>query len=83
MDALHDARFRWELRKSRPASPDGALTLAVERHAFMKMDPSLKGGSQAPLNMVSATPPLPLMGTASSSQEEMMGTLIKTNRQEI
>ena len=81
MDALHDARLRWELRKSRPASPDGALALAVERHAFMKVDPSLKGGSQATVNMVSATPPLPLMATASSSQDEMIGTLINTNRQ--
>ena len=47
------------------------------------MDPSVRGGSQAAVNMVSATPLQPLMATASSSQEDMMGTLIQKNRQEI
>ena len=82
IEGLHDAQLRWELRKSKPASPDGALALAVELHAFMEMDPSLRGGSQATVNMVSATLLQPLMATASSSQEEMMGTLIQTIRQE-
>ena len=69
--------------KVKPANPDAALALAVELHAFMEMDPSLRGGSQATVNMDSATPPQPLMATASSSQEDMMGTLIQTIRQEI
>ena len=47
------------------------------------MDHSLRGGSQATVNMVSATPPQPLMATASTSQEDMMGTLIQTIRQKI
>ena len=80
---LHDSQLRWELRKSKPASPDAALALAVEMHAFMEMDPSLRSGSQAALNMVSATPLKPLMATASTSQDDMMGTLIQTIRQEI
>ena len=83
IEGLHDAQLRWELRKSKPANPDAALALAVELHAFMEMDPSLKNGSQAAVNMVSATPPQPLMATASTSQEDMMGTLIQTIRQEI
>ena len=83
IEGLHDSQLRWELRKSKPASPDAALALAVELHAFMEMDPSLKNGSQATVNMVSATPPQPLMATASTSQEDMMGTLIQTIRQEI
>ena len=83
IEGLHDAQLRWELRKSNPASPDAALALAVELNAFMEMDPSLRGGSQATVNMVSATPPQPLMTTASTSQEDMMGTLIQTIRQEI
>ena len=83
IEGLHDAQHRWELRKSKPASPDAALVLAVELHAFMEMDPSLRSGSQATVNMVSATPPQPLMATASTSQEDMMGTLIQTIRQEI
>ena len=83
IEGLHDAQLRWELRKSKPASPDAALALAVELNAFMEMDPSLGGGSQATVNMVSATPPQPLMTTASTSQEDMMGTLIQTIRQEI
>ena len=49
----------------------------------MEVDPSLRSGSQAAVNMVSATPPQPLMATASTSQEDMMGTLIQTIRQEI
>ena len=83
IEGLHDAHLRWELRKSKPASTDAALTLAVELHAFMEMDPSLRSASQAAVNMVSATPPQPLMATASTSQDDMMGTLIQTIRQEI
>ena len=49
----------------------------------MEMDPSLREGSQATVNVVSATPPQPLMTTAAISQEDMMGTLIQTIRQEI
>ena len=55
IEDLHDAQLRWELRKSKPANPDAALALAVEPHAFMEMDPGLKSGSQATVNMVSAT----------------------------
>ena len=83
IEGVHDAQLRWELRKSKPASPDAALALAVELYAFMEMDPSLRSGSQATVNMVSATPPQPMMATASNSQEDMMGTLIQTIRQEI
>ena len=35
IEGLHDSQLRWELRKSKPASPDAALALAVELHAFM------------------------------------------------
>ena len=47
------------------------------------MDPSLGSGSQTTVNMVSATPPQPLMATASTSPEDVMGTLIQTIREEI
>ena len=40
-----DAQLRWELRKSKPASPYAALALAVELHAFMETDPTLRVGS--------------------------------------
>ena len=83
IEGLHDAQLRWELRKSKQASPDSALAVAVELHAFMGKDPSLRGESQATVNMVSATPPQPLMATTSSSQEDLMGSLIQTFRQEI
>ena len=83
IEGLNDAQLRWELRKSKPASPDAALALAVELHAFMEMDPSLRSGSQAAVNMVSVTPLQPLMAVASTSQDDMMGKLIKTIRQEI
>ena len=82
-EGLHDAQLRWELRRSKPTSSDAALALAVELHAFMEMDPNLRGGSQAAVNMVSVTPPQPLMATASNAQEEIMGTLIQTIRMEI
>ena len=49
----------------------------------MEMDARLRSGSQATVNMVSATPPQSLMATASTSQEDMMGTLIQTIRLEI
>ena len=83
IEGLHDAQLRWELRKRKLANRDAALALAVELHAFMEMDPSLRSGSQATVNMVSATPPQPLMATASTSQDDMMGILIQTIRQEI
>ena len=83
IEGLHDAQLRWELRTSKPASPDAALALAVELHAFMEMDPILRSGYQATVNMVSALPPQPLMATASTSRDDMMGTLIQTIRQEI
>ena len=80
IEGLHDAKLRWELQKSKPAGPDAALAPAVELHAFMEMDPSLRSGSQATVNMVSATSPQSLMAAASTSQEDMMGTLIQTIR---
>ena len=49
----------------------------------MEMEPSLGGGSQATVNLVSATPPQPLMATTFNSQEDMVGTLIQRIRQEI
>ena len=61
IEGLHNAQHRWEHRKSKPTSPDAALALAGELLAFMEMDPSLRGGSQATVNMVSATPPKPLV----------------------
>ena len=83
IEGFHNAQLSWELRKSKPASPDAVLVLAVELQAFMEIDPSLESGSQAAVNMVSAAPPQPLMATKSSTQEDMMATLMKTNRQEI
>ena len=83
IEGLQDAQLRWQRQKSEPASPDAALALAVELHAFMEMDPSLRSGCQATVNMVSATPPQPLLATAFTSQEDMMRTLIQTIRQEI
>ena len=83
IEGLHDVQPRWQLRKSKLASPDGALAHAVELHAFMEMIASLRSGSRATVNMVSTTPPQPLMASASTSQEDMMGTLIQTMRQKI
>ena len=83
IEGLRDAQLRWEFRKSKLAGPDAALALALELHAFMDMDPSLRSGSQATVNMVSVTPPQPLMAAASSSQKDMMGTLIQIIRREI
>ena len=83
IEGLHDPQFKWELRKSKPTNPDAALALAVELHALMVLDPKLKNASQATVNKVSATPQQPLTAKASSSQEDMMGTLIQTNPYEI
>ena len=68
IEGHHDAQLRREFQKSKPTSPDVASALAVELHAFMEMNPSLRGGSQAIKNMVSATPQQPLIATASSPQ---------------
>ena len=47
----------------------------------MEMDPSLRGGSQATVSMVSATSPQFLIAKASPSQKNNMRTLIQTIRQ--
>ena len=78
IEGLYDAQLRWKLRRSKPPSPDATLALTVQLHAFMEIDPSLIGGSQATVNMLSTTPPQLLMATASRPQEDMMGTLIQT-----
>ena len=83
IEGLHDANIRRELRKSKPANPDAALALALELHAFMEKYPSFRSGYQARVDIVSATPPQPWMATASSSHEDLMGTLIQTIRQDI
>ena len=83
IEGLHYAQLSWKLRKSKPASPDAALAIANELHAFMESDPNLRSGYQATINMVLATPPQPLMATASKSEKYMMGSLIQTVRQEI
>ena len=83
IEELHDAQLRWELRRSKPASPDAVLALAVEVNASMEIDASFRGGLQATVNMASTTPPQPLMATASCSQDDMMGTLLQTIRLEI
>ena len=49
----------------------------------MQMEPSVKGGVQATVNMVSAIPTQPLLTTGSSLQDDKMETLIQTLRQEI
>ena len=49
----------------------------------MEMDPSLKSGLPATVNMVSTIPPQLMMSSASSSQEDMMVTLVRTIWQEI
>ena len=72
-----NAQLRWKLRNSKAASPVAALALALELHAFMEMGPSLRGGSQATVNMVSAISPQPLMARAFSSKEDKLGTLIQ------
>ena len=83
IEGIHDPQLRWELGKSKPASPDGAVALALELNAFMEWDPSLRGGSQATKNMVSATPSQPLLATTPSPQKDLMGNLKQTLRQEI
>ena len=79
IERLHDAQLRWELRKSKPVCPDAALALEFELHALMEMAPSLRGGSQATVNMVLATPRQPLTVTASKSQKDAMGTFDTNN----
>ena len=49
----------------------------------MEMDPSLGGRPQATVNLVSATPPQPVMATNFNSQEDLVRTLIQRIRQEI
>ena len=77
IEGFQDAQLRWKHRKSKPASPYGALALEVELNAFVEMDLCLTGGSQSTVNKVSTTPPQTLMATTHSSQADKWGTSIQ------
>ena len=45
IEVLSDSTFRWELRKSQPATADEALTMAMELNFFLELEKSARSTS--------------------------------------
>ena len=74
IEGLSDATLRWELRKSKPATGDDALTLAMELNSFLEIDkgaPSTSKMAEASGNAISRETPEP-------PTNEWMDELVRT-----
>ena len=62
IEGLSDATLRWELRKSKPATADDALALAVELNSFLEIEkgaPSTSNMAETSVNAISRETPEP------------------------
>ena len=60
IEGLSDSTLRWELRKSKPATADDALTMAMELNSFLEIEkgaPPPPQASESAVNLVSRNPP--------------------------
>ena len=62
IEGLSDATLRWELRKSKPATADDALALAMELNSFLEIEkgaPSTSKMAETSVNAISRETPEP------------------------
>ena len=74
IEGLSDATLRWELRKSKPATADDALAMAIEMNSFLEIKrgaPSTSEMAQISVNAISREAPEP-------STKEWMDELVRT-----
>ena len=74
IEGLSDATLRWELRKSKPATADDALALAMELNFFLEIEkgaPSTSKMAETSVNAISRETPEP-------PNKEWMDELVRT-----
>ena len=74
IEGLSDATLRWELRKSKPATADDALALAMELNSFLEIEkgaPSTSKMAEISVNAISRVAPEP-------PTKEWMDELVRT-----
>ena len=74
IEGLSDAMLRWELRKSKPATADEALALAMELNSFLEIEkgaPSTSKMAETSVNAISRETPEP-------PTKEWMDKLVRT-----
>ena len=75
IEGLSDATLRWELRKSKPATADDALALAMELNSFLEIEkgaPSTSKMAETSVNAISRETPEP---PTKEWMEELVRTL--------
>ena len=75
IEGLSDSTLRWELRKSKPATADDALALAMELNSFLEIERGAPSSSHttagASVNMISREHP-------EQSNHQIMENLVRT-----
>ena len=75
IEGLSDSTFRCELRKSKPATADEALTMAIELNSFLELEKGARSTSsvapESAVNQVSRTP-------SELQTNDLMDTFVRT-----
>ena len=75
IEGLSDSTLRWELRKSKPATADEALTMAIELNSFLELEKGARSTStvapDSAVNQVSRTSP-------EIQTNDLMDTFVRT-----
>ena len=75
IEGLSDSTLRWELRKSKPATADEALTMAMELNSFLELERGARStptvAPESAVNQVSQT-------SSESQTHNLMDTFVRT-----
>ena len=75
IEGLSDSTLRWELRKSKPATADEALTMAIELNSFLELEKGARSTStvapESAVNQVSRT-------SSEIQTNDLMDTFVRT-----
>ena len=75
IEDLSDSTLRWELRKSKPATADEALTMAIELNSFLELEKGARStftvAPESAVNQVSRTSP-------EIQTNDLMDTFVRT-----
>ena len=75
IEGLSDSTLRWELRKSKPATADEALTMAIELNSFLELEKGARSTStvapEVAVNQISRTP-------SELQTNDLMDTFVRT-----
>ena len=75
IEGLSDSTLRWELRKSKPATADEAITMAIELNSFLELEKGARSTStvapESAVNQVSRT-------SSEIQTNDLMDTFVRT-----